>query len=109
MFCTKCGARLHTEDDRFCSQCGTRTAVAGRVESPARALLLDKRNKKIAGVCAGFARYIEEDVTLIRVLWLGLAVATGVGFLAYIAAWLIMPSDQSDEVRVPAARAPQTV
>ena len=96
MFCTKCGVQLRN-DDRFCSQCGARTA-AGMIEDPQRTLLLDKRNKKISGVCAGFARYFDVDATLVRVLWLGIALTTGVGFLAYLAAWLIMPSDHGLEV-----------
>jgi phage shock protein C len=49
--------------------------------------------KKIAGVCAGFARYFGMDVTLMRVLWLLLAFFTGVGFVAYIVAWICMPRD----------------
>jgi phage shock protein PspC (stress-responsive transcriptional regulator) len=56
--------------------------------------MLDKRNKKIAGVCAGFARYFEVDATLVRVLWLAIAIGTGVGFIAYLVAWLLMPSDR---------------
>jgi phage shock protein PspC (stress-responsive transcriptional regulator) len=56
--------------------------------------MLDKRNKKIAGVCAGFARYFEADIILVRVVWLALALGTGVGFLAYLAAWIVMPSDR---------------
>ena len=28
-----------------------------------------------------------------KVLWLALAVCTGVGFLAYLAAWIIMPKE----------------
>jgi phage shock protein C len=95
MFCTKCGVQLRDED-RFCSQCGNRTET-GRVVYTARPLMLDKRNGKIAGVCAGFARYLDVDVTLVRVVWLATAVMTGVGFLAYIAAWLIMPSDHGME------------
>ena len=91
MYCTQCGIELRA-DDRFCSRCGKRTD-AGRMETGARPLMLDKRNKKIGGVCAGFARYMEVDVILVRVLWLAIAVTTGVGFLAYLAAWLIMPSD----------------
>jgi phage shock protein PspC (stress-responsive transcriptional regulator) len=55
--------------------------------------MLDKRNKKIAGVCAGLARYWGEDVTLIRVIVLALALTTGIGFLGYFAAWIIIPSD----------------
>jgi phage shock protein C len=95
MFCTKCGVQLR-DDDCFCSQCGTRTSVA-RVAYTGRRLMLDKRNAKIAGVCAGFARYLDVDVTLVRVVWLATAVMTGVGFLAYLVAWAIMPSDRGLE------------
>jgi phage shock protein C len=91
MYCTQCGVELR-EDDRFCSRCGARTSV-GQAATPQKSLMLDKVNKKIGGVCAGFARYFEVDVILVRVLWLAIALATGVGFLAYLAAWMIMPSD----------------
>ena len=74
MYCTQCGVELRA-DDRFCSRCGKRTGV-GRIETNARPLMLDKRNKKLAGVCAGFARYMEVDVILVRTVWLVVAVAT---------------------------------
>lgn len=105
MYCTQCGLELRGED-RFCSRCGSRTE-AGRLLSPSRPLLLAKRNKKIAGVCAGFARYLDVDVILVRVLWLSLALGTGFGFLAYLAAWLIMPSDGGMEANVTYAPQPQ--
>jgi len=97
MFCTKCGVELR-EDDRFCSRCGSRTALAPPPE-PLRPLMLDKRNKKIAGVCAGFARYLNVDVTLVRVITLALAICTCVGFLAYVAAWIVIPADYGFETR----------
>jgi phage shock protein C len=97
MYCTQCGLELR-EEDRFCSRCGQRTP-AGSVTAAHRLLMLDKAHKKVAGVCAGFSRYFEVDVTLIRVLWLAIALITGVGFLAYLAAWLIMPSDHGVEAR----------
>jgi phage shock protein C len=95
MFCTKCGLEL-ADEDRFCRRCGARTATGfvGYTEPPARPLMLDKRNKKIAGVCAGFARYWDLDVTLLRVLWLILAFSTGIGFVAYVVAWIALPSDE---------------
>jgi phage shock protein C len=96
MYCTNCGVELR-EDDHFCSRCGNRTALAPVAEP--RPLLLDKRNKKIAGVCAGFARYFGVDVVLTRVLWLAIALCTGVGFLAYLAAWIVIPSDAGVPVR----------
>ena len=95
MYCTKCGVELR-ENDRFCSGCGSRTAAGtatGAATGTPRPLMLDKRNKKISGVCAGFARYFDIDVVLVRVLWLGIAICTGVGFLAYLAAWIVIPSD----------------
>jgi phage shock protein C len=101
MYCTKCGFELR-DDDRFCSRCGNRTAVGAATEAteaPPRSLLLDKRNKKIGGVCAGFARYLGVDVVLMRVVWLGIALCTGVGFLAYLAAWIVIPSDYGVETR----------
>jgi phage shock protein C len=93
MFCTKCGVELR-DDDRFCSQCGHATEREPSVPVAARALRLDKANKKIAGVCAGFARYFEMDVSLMRVLWLAMIIITGgLGLFVYIAAWLVVPSD----------------
>jgi phage shock protein C len=97
MYCTKCGSELRA-DDCYCSRCGNRTENCDQPEGP-RTLLLDKRRRKIAGVCAGFARYFGMDVVLMRVLWLGIALATGVGFLVYLAAWIIIPSDHGYEPR----------
>ncbi len=96
MFCTNCGLNLD-DTDRFCRRCG-----AGVGAPPRRPLMLDKRNQKIAGVCAGFARYWNMDLTLMRVLWVVFAVGTGIGFIAYVAAWMILPSDECryDEARV---------
>jgi phage shock protein PspC (stress-responsive transcriptional regulator) len=37
---------------------------------------------------------MDTDVTLIRALWLAIAVTTGVGFIAYLAAWIVIPSDE---------------
>jgi len=93
VFCTGCGVDLR-EGDRFCPACGTRNGVVAAQVLPRR-LTLDKRNKKIAGVCAGFARYLEVDVILVRVIWLAVALSMGVGFLAYLAAWIIMPAEWS--------------
>jgi phage shock protein C len=50
---------------------------------------------KIAGVCAGFARYLGMDVTLVRVLWVVLTLCPlpSFGLVAYIVAWIVMPKD----------------
>ncbi len=92
MYCTKCGMELR-EGDHFCSKCGVPAAVRVAMSS-VPALMLDKQNKKVAGVCAGFARYLAVDMILVRVIWLAIALGTGFGFLAYLVAWIIMPSDR---------------
>lgn len=93
MFCTKCGVELR-ETDRFCSQCG-QSVLAPRLTT-CRKLSRPMAQKKIAGVCAGFARYFDCDVTLMRVLWLVVSFGTGVGFIAYLVAWIAMPKDYTD-------------
>ena len=96
MYCTKCGLALR-EEDVYCSQCGVSTG-RGMVATRPRRLMLDKSNKKVAGVCAGFARYFEVDIILMRVLWLAISLCTGVGFIAYLVAWIVMPA--SDRLTV---------
>jgi phage shock protein PspC (stress-responsive transcriptional regulator) len=39
------------------------------------------------------AEYFDLDVTLVRVLWLVIALLGGCGFLAYLVAWIVMPSE----------------
>jgi phage shock protein C len=92
MFCTRCGVAVR-ETDRFCPQCGQTTSPGRTVRTEPARLSRDMANKKVAGVCAGFARYLDEDVVLVRVVWLALAMCTGVGFLAYLAAWIILPKE----------------
>ena len=48
--------------------------------------------KKIAGVCAGFAEYFDMDVTLVRLIWVGLVLLPPApGVIIYIVAWIILP------------------
>ena len=54
-----------------------------------------RQGKKIAGVCTGFARYLGVDVTLVRLVWLVIAFTAGVGFIAYIVAWIAMPLEDA--------------
>jgi len=52
------------------------------------------QDAKIAGVCAGIARYFGLDVSLVRILSVVLAFyPPGGGLLAYIICWIVMPRD----------------
>lgn len=98
IFCTQCGNALD-ETSRFCTQCGKPVGVAlppppPNAYIPRRPLHRVMRDKKIAGVCAGFAEYFEMDVTLMRIIFLALLVLPpGVGLIGYVIAWVAMPRD----------------
>jgi phage shock protein C len=54
-----------------------------------------RADRKIAGVCAGLAEYFDLDVSLVRILCIFIALATGVcpGVVTYLLAWIIIPPD----------------
>jgi phage shock protein PspC (stress-responsive transcriptional regulator) len=56
-------------------------------------LMRPQQGRTIAGVCLGFAEYFDLDVTIIRIVWLIVAIFGGTGFLAYVIAWIVMPSE----------------
>lgn len=54
-------------------------------------LYRSKTDSMIAGVCGGIAEYFNFDASLVRLVWLLLFFSGGVGFIAYIIAWIIIP------------------
>lgn len=54
---------------------------------------------KIAGVAAGIGHYLGVDPTIVRVAFLVLAFAGGVGLLLYVACWIVMPKGEADVAR----------
>ena len=63
----------------------------------ARQLRRSADDKMLGGVAGGIARYLNADVTLVRVIIVALALFTSVGVALYIAAWLLIPEDGEDE------------
>jgi phage shock protein PspC (stress-responsive transcriptional regulator) len=66
------------------------------VPAPAKRVARPHWDRKIAGVCAGLARYFDLDVTVVRLLWVVLSIYPGaiiLGVIAYVIAWFIIPSD----------------
>lgn len=54
-------------------------------------LVRDIKNKKLAGVCAGVANYFGLDVTLVRIIWLVLALMGSLGLWIYLILLLVLP------------------
>jgi phage shock protein C len=60
------------------------------MEEP-RKLYRSQSQRMLAGVCGGLAEYFNLDATLIRVLFLILAVFGGSGLVIYLVMWIIVP------------------
>ena len=60
--------------------------------------LKKSNNKVICGVCGGLAEYIGIDATVVRLLVCVLSCIWGAGILIYIAAALIMPSAETQDL-----------
>lgn len=58
-------------------------------------LTKSKTEKKIFGVCGGFAEYLDVDPTVVRLIWAGSVIVFGVGVIGYLAAALILPEDKN--------------
>jgi phage shock protein PspC (stress-responsive transcriptional regulator) len=49
----------------------------------------------IAGVAGGLANYLDMDPTIVRVLWVAVALLGGTGIVAYIIFALVLPRDDA--------------
>jgi phage shock protein PspC (stress-responsive transcriptional regulator) len=54
----------------------------------------------IAGVCGGLGEYLNVDPTIIRVVGVILIFAKGIGLLAYLVGWIIIPRRPEMEAEV---------
>ena len=101
MYCNYCG-KVIQDDANVCAYCGVRVgAVTAR-----KRLVRPRADRKIAGVCAGFAEYFDLDITLVRLVWLFVVLVGGTGLLAYVIGWIVMPEEP---LRLPAPVGAQPV
>jgi phage shock protein PspC (stress-responsive transcriptional regulator) len=63
----------------------------------ARTISRPVHDRMLAGVAAGIARYLDVDVTIIRILFAVLALFGGAALPIYLAGWLLIPEDGADQ------------
>jgi phage shock protein C len=101
--CTKCGNSMN-EDARFCSACGTPATAQQSAQTyppypgagyrTVGRLIRPRVGRMVAGVCQGLANNYGWDVTWVRVITVLLAIfACGIGLIAYIVFWIVMPEE----------------
>jgi len=66
-----------------------------RPDGPRR-LERSRDDRAVAGVCAGVARYLGVDATVVRVVTVALLAFGGFGAFLYLAAWLLVPEQGAE-------------
>ncbi len=56
-------------------------------------MVKSQKNRTICGVCGGLAEYLDLDPTVMRIIWILLAVFGGCGLLLYLIFALVMPNE----------------
>ena len=70
----------------------------GGVMAQTRKLYRSRTDRKLAGVCGGLAQYFNADPTLIRVLFVVLALLGGPGLVIYLVLWILVPEEPQGTV-----------
>lgn len=69
--------------------------VRFKTDFKGKKLLRSRKNRVIAGICGGLGNYLGIDPTIIRLLLvLFTFFSMGIGILAYIIAWVIIPEEK---------------
>lgn len=92
MTCIACQKEIVPES-RFCYFCGAKQSEpAASAQAGSRTLRRSVADRKIAGVCAGLANYLDLDVSLVRILWVILSIFAA-GVIAYLICWIVIPEE----------------
>ena len=65
--------------------------------APQRRLRRRSTGRVLGGVCGGIADYAGLDVALVRLIAVLLALVSGVGVVAYVAAWVLLPEAGAEQ------------
>ncbi len=65
-------------------------------------LMRSETDKMLAGVCGGLAAYLGIDPVLVRLAFVLLLLASGIGLVIYVILWVIMPTEGGEhpEIRI---------
>ena len=64
-----------------------------------KVLRRSREQRMLSGVSGGIAEYLNIDVTLVRLGWVGLTIVTGgAALLGYAVAWIVIPESDGKAV-----------
>ncbi len=88
--------RTETEKPRPASEQYRSANTENRSRRIRGRLYRDSGDKILGGVCSGIANYLDIDPAIIRILFAIISFGGGIGFIAYIALWIILPPRDLD-------------
>jgi len=64
----------------------------------AKKLTRSLENRMIGGVCAGLADYFDIDVSLVRLIFVGITLVTALVpmLIFYLIAWIVIPAKKAE-------------
>jgi len=111
IYCGNCGGKVKHKI-KFCPNCGHEVLTSDpnpRFSRPpvtyagqGKRLTRSRNNRWIAGVCGGIGEHTNIDPTVIRLIWL-LSLFTGIGWIAYLIAIILIPENALDPWAEPTA------
>ena len=62
-------------------------------------LYRSRTKKMIAGVCGGLADYFDIDISLVRLIFVGISLVTAIipMLIFYVIAWIILPVEEREK------------
>ncbi len=81
------------------------SAESGREQRPRRPRLVrTRRGRLIGGVCSGLGAHFDVDPILFRIVFVGLAVFSGIGIALYLAILLLVPEEGASRAPIRLSR-----
>jgi signal transduction histidine kinase len=75
----------------------------GRTAPSLRDLRRDPEHGMVAGVCEGLGRRLQVDPLLLRIAFVATTLASGIGLVAYVLAWILVPAESAADGSAPAS------
>lgn len=92
-YCRACGAEMNGQAV-LCTKCGISQDQAKTVGSGSFSSLRRSRDGKLlAGVCSGLGKQFKMDPWVVRLLFILISLAAGIGILGYIILAIILPME----------------
>jgi phage shock protein C len=102
--CVKCGKGVCPEEvvmidgKLYCKECSDRMREQeAREKEDGKRLYRSRKDRVLFGVCGGIAKYFNVDPTIVRIIWVILTFAYGVGIILYIIMALIIPKEPFED------------